>query len=505
MSKKNRLRLVSGNGSDRLLPSVAAPWVEFEIFNSSRKDHDCDFTIRRPRVEGELSIKDFKPETAKDLIQAIANTYKKTTMAFRWVSNAILHARGIREVRPSEIYRRPALIALADTLRDHFAVVQTGVVTQCFRNPLRMLVEICYENLRIAGDDEIALLFFMLAEAAGIPSRYVIALPASSKDKGWRAFVECQLDMTSNWMAFDFGAKEDWGYVPPGTKYRTQAEAGPPEGKTVGLGGYFDNSVKGQFVIPQQLIGSGRLDQSSYWRQPKLHPYWFDMLNAAIVQQKADFNDPFIVNRYYRRGNVDIAENFGPEVTGAIIAKAARIYSQKHRAVFQSIAQDATQAFGVNLVSLDIENRSKMIADLVRGIFPYAEETVGVEELTTPLRMFWFYCFYPGVQKYDCDDLTTCFMTVAEAAAIRTKIRLAGDPGKTIKYHVYPVVMLADGRETIMDASSPTPWGSEMDRGKNFKDFEPQNPATYEPTFEELSKKIKKVSPPVPSLFAAGY
>lgn len=484
-----------GSAGGNFLPSIVAPWVEFEIFNAVREDHIADYTINRPVIANVISIKSFEPQAAKQLIDIVANSYKKTSMVFRWVANAILHARGIREVRPAASYRTPALIALADAIRNHFAIIQTGRVDGGFRSPLRMLVEIAYADTRIASDAELALLLFMLAEAIGVPCKYVIA---DGQGSDWRAYVECQVNMDNSWMAFDFGSDE-WGVEPPGRKHKLTPDAGPPSNNTTkGLNRLFDNRIIGDLVVPQPLIGSKALEYSHYWKEPKIRPYWFNDLDVAIREMRPDMNVPFLVNRYYKTRNVDIAENFGPEVTGAIIAAATDIYKKNFGNLFLAMTRDASAAFGIDLMQLGEDQRAKLVGDLVRGVFPYAEETYGVEEITLPLRMWWFYCFYPGVQKYDCDDLTLCYMTMAESAGIDTKIRLAGDPGKRAKYHVYPVVNLASGHELVMDVSSPTPWGSEMERGSNFNDYRPRDPNTYVPTFERARRQNSSKN-------AAGY
>jgi len=285
-------------------------------------------------------------------------------------------------------------------------------------------------------------------------------------------------------MAFDFLAPR-WGLAPEGKKYAFTADGGP---KTVGrLIDFIDNQVYGDFVIPQELIGSYNLEASQFWSHPRYQPVWFWQLNKAIQKLPKDLNKGFLVNKYFDHATVNVAENFGPEKTGAIIAKVTKLYSNLYGRIFATVVRDAAAGQGVDFANLPPIRQAQYIADLVRTLFPYAEETVGVEEITIPLRMFWFYCYYPGVQKFDCDDLTTCFMVLAESCGLPTAVRLAGDSGKTDKYHVYPVYKGPDvNHPYVFDVSAPTPWGIEMNRGENFRDFDPNNASTYE---SELSIK----------------
>lgn len=471
---------VSSANDRAVLRMVSAPWVEFQLLTAEPSTILADATINRPQPANGLNFKHFTPATAGDLIMLYANQYKKTLMVFRWVANAILHSKGIRETRPTPAYRRPALEALADAIKKHFLVIQPGL-NSGLRNPLRLLVEIVYENNRACRDDEAALLFLMFAEAVGVPCKFVIV----KQDKGWRSYVECQLDVQSDWMAFDFLSGQ-WGVAPQGKKYAFTADGGP---STVGRSQEFiDNQVYGEFAIPRELIGSYNLSASRWWREPKIRPIWFAPLNKALQNQPTNFNDPFLVNKYFDHPRVNVAENFGPEMTGAIIAKAAQLQSQRYGRIFASIVRDAANAFNLDLYDLQGLRQGQLIADLIRTTMPYAEETVGVEELTDPKRMWWFYCFYPGVQKYDCDDLTTCWMTMAESIGLTTGVRLAGDAGKTDKYHVYPLYLGPDVKEPyVFDVSAPTPWGVEMNRGNNFRDYFPKDPATYEPV---LSRNV---------------
>lgn len=495
-----RQNFAEQNNQRGLFRDAAAPWVEFQIFTAEPKTIISDITINRPRVANSFSFKSYSPQTAGSLMSLYINQYKKIFMVFRWVANAILHAKGIRETRPAAGYRRPALIALADAIKSHFVQISPAADTG-FRNPMRLLVEMVYGNSRVARDDEASMLFVMLAEAVGIPCKLVLVQDSRF---GWRAFVECQLDMQNQWMPFDFLTGQ-WGVAPQGQRYAFTADGGKStvSGDQKPL---IDNSVVGDLVVPRALVGSYNLAASRYWKYPKIVPSWYPELNAAVQSLPKDIHDPFLANKYFDHQAVNIAENFGPEVTGAIIAKFSKIYSQRFGGIFRKIIEDAAQDAGIVLNLLEPIKRAQLIADLVRNVFPYAEETVGVEEITNPLRMFWFYCYYPGVQKYDCDDLTTCWMSIAEANNLATSVRLAGDaqdPSKN-KYHVYPVYLGAYFNNEMLanpfvyDVSAPTAWGVEMQRGDNYRDYTPSDPSTYEPVLNEQKSKQRAM----PSVWA---
>lgn len=487
---------IVGAGNNNLLRSVAAPWVEFQLLTGHPQLVKPDATINRPRSDNSLNMKDFEPQTGGELMTLYANRYKKSFMVFRWVACAVLHACGIRETRPSPSYRKPALIAIADTIKNHFVTIRPNVDSG-LRNPLRLLVETVYENSRACRDDEAALLFFMLAEAVGIPSKFVLVEDGSGV---WKAYVECQLDLASDWMAFDFNAGQ-WGRPIPGTKMYFSADGSATPTNSRALD-FVDDKVTGKFVIPEELIGSSDYSKSKFWNKPKITPSWYPAIDRAIKSLPKNINSGFLMNKYYDHPNTDVAENFGPDVTGAIIAKAANIYSTKYRNVFRAIVEDAADAFRVDVSTLMPRELAQMNADLVRSIFPYAEETVGVEEITIPLRMFWFHCYYPGVLKFDCDDLTLCWMTLAESSGLATSIRLAGDAGQGDyysgdKYHVYPTLIedwSSLDHRFVFDVSAPTPWGVEMNRGQNFRDYEPRNPESFEPVLKKVAKKGFKVA-----------
>ena len=123
----------------------------------------------------------------------------------------------------------------------------------------------------------------------------------------------------------------------------------------------------------------------------------------------------------------------------------------------------------------------------IRQAFPYCEETIGVEQVASPLKMLFIHAFHPYIQRYDCDDLTLLFMAFVESLGserivrdtigLKSMVRLAGNPGETdIKYHVYPVVKfdVVDRQFYVHDVSAPTDelyW--EMNHGGNKEDYIP--------------------------------
>lgn len=459
-------------------PAVAAPWVEMQIAHLP-PDFVGDVLLREdPLYLAGPGPRHFEPKVAGEMLADLANLYKKNCMVFRWVANAVLHNAGIRETRPAANYRYPALKALADSLAAHYEV-ETGPLSGEFKNPLRMLVETVYQGLNRVSDDEAALLFLMLGEAVGVPCRLVFR---GSQSQGWRVYAEAQMD-GETWFPFDFAGNK-WGSAPEGGRRLVFiADAGPGDTKQRPYGIAERNAV-GQPPVSGNVMGSGRTDWCVHWRSPSLRPLpeWFADLNQSVKALPPGFHDPFLSNKYFSHARTDVAENFGPERTGAIIAYMTRLYADRYGDLLRRIVRTGYREMGVPETA-DAMTRAHAIADMVRTVFPYAEETVGVEEITSPLRMWWFHAHYPGVQKFDCDDLTTNFMTLAEADGIPTGIRLAGDAGKSDKYHVYPFVIQPNGDRVIFDVSAPGKWGTEMSRGNNFVDYVPRMRDTYESHF----------------------
>jgi len=487
---------VAGRAAGKL-PLLMAPWVEYQIAKLPA-DFRGDILLRdNPLYLAEPRPRDFAPEVAGQMMADLCSIYKKSLMVFRWIANAILHANQIRETRPAPNYRTEALIKIANALSQHFEVdpeLQEGE----FRNPLRLVVETVYDGLAQVTDDEIALFFLMLAEAVGVPSRIVVQ---GGTRTGWRVYTECQIDDRS-WFPFDFVAPK-WGISPKGgTRHKFSADGGP-ESKSKRQYGIAARQAVGRPPVSEQVVGSGRTDWCAYWQQPKNHPEWFADLDAALKQLPENFHGGFLTNPYYEQAGISVAENFGPERTGAIIAYMTRLYSERYGDIFRRIVHSALQEAGVGPNS-PVLRVAEAIADLVRTVFPYAEETVGVEEITSPLRMWWFHCHYPGVQKFDCDDLTTCYMTLAESCGIPTGIRLAGDAGQRDKYHVYPFVVTNDGQHVVYDVSAPNRWGHEMSRGKNFVDYVPRERDTYESHFHRRPQRRTAAGYVPGGMFMAG-
>jgi len=469
------------------LRGVAAPWVELELLNIDER-FVPDITLR----DGELRLQQqqqlpgsFRPDVAGKMAVDMANLYKKTLMVFRWVASALLHNAGVRETRPALQYRQPAVLALARIVQGNYRIL-TGDQPGEWRNPLRVLVETVYQGLDTLSDDEATLFYLMLVEAMGIPTRFVIV----QQNGSYRAYAECQLDPDSNnWFPVDL-TSDQLGVAPKGTNrqhFQAHATKGVPKGRDYGRA----PKAIGRLPIRGHLVGSGRTQGSRFWDRPKIRPIpqWFEWLRKEAEHIPDDLHSPFLAKQHFPRAKGAVAENLGPYATGSIIAYMTALYAQRYGYIFRAIARDAVTAQTGGVWPTDPVQLAELLANTVRTIFAYAEETVGVEETATPLRMFLTHTYYPGVQKYDCDDLTACFMALAESCGLRTGVRLAGNPGETDKFHVYPFIMLQNGMRRIYDVSSPLPWGQEMDRGSNFQDFVPSQPQTYKIYLDEQRRR----------------
>jgi hypothetical protein len=159
----------------------------------------------------------------------------------------------------------------------------------------------------------------------------------------------------------------------------------------------------------------------------------------------------------------------------------------------------------MSAVEGDVESMKKVLSRLFyycRSVFPYSEETIGVEQVASPLKILFIHAFQPYIQRYDCDDLTLLFMAfveclgaepaVKEYIGLKSMVRLAGAPDSgDIKFHVFPVVKFdrVDSSEYTHDVSAPTDllyW--QMNHGGNKEDYVPTVQSTYIPVLSRLGR-----------------
>jgi len=539
------------------LGDVIRPWITLEAWervhprngrptaatpDSLQTQIQNDFTIRPPLRWNEDVTQPANVHDVVCLLVRATTFYKRHVMTFRRVASALLPPE--MGTRPGPEFRIPVVRRIAQALNEYDVQQMLGTG---YRTPLRILFETAYAGLQKLRPGERAMLFAMLTEAVGIPCAYLIEQRGAGD---LRMVVLCKVNpgdgsnpadlmvydpMTSKvapWQP-DASTTNRWLYlldedfnIPA-----NQVDAGSCVARTRDV-----TIVPGQIgQVPPQLLevmhGRG-LMAAPEWRKPAttlVSPEWYQRVIEA--NQNFDPNEihsPFLVNpsRIARGPGTWTAENLGPETTGGIIAFMARIYSTLYADIFRDLVQwvwstaDGQTWFSnlppfakayharmnrapVEEVIIDVANDGPaalgyVFGEWVRRALPYCEETIAVEEITGPLAALRLIAHYPGIQKFDCDDVSVFWMTGMESVVVTasqlaasrgqqavpqvmTAVRLAGDPPVGAdKYHVYPLISYS-GVTRVFDVSNPleVPLDDELEHGGNEETRWPQVPSTW--------------------------
>lgn len=500
-----------GRTASRARPSfrqLIAPWVELQALEAEEAFHD-DFRIGKGDREGSsLPDGEGDPVAWGRMLIDVAETYKSNCMVFHYVANAILSAFRVHETRPLTEYRSseglsgrvPALRAIARALFDEYDTLENDDAVR-FRSPLEVLVGTCYSNSRLTSmlaQDEMAVLFSLLAQSVGIPSWFVVDTDSRELT------VECDCGSipgrrgSSNTIGVFSPRQRRLDFMPARVEAPARIEFHGREEKTTGgsrrsvTGGYLlEPGRSGHFpTVLEGLVGTSDTGASRFWKAPQGAPSWYPALHQAYRQFDISLHRPFLIKPVLAMNQTVVARNYGPPVTGALIAYMVRIYTANFGRLFRRIVVDELAKKGLRYSNLSPLELANEIAIWVKDNFAYREEDHRVEAILSPLLRLRMHCFYPKVLRGDCDDLSVLTMTLQESCGIATAVRLAGDPIKPgtkpheiHQYHVYPLAVI-DGRAHVFDVSGFDLY-AEMPHGGNKVDFAPRDPGTFEGVFTQ--------------------
>lgn len=567
----SRVPVVGRRAAEPSFADLVRPWIAYEAWErvhprggrqqpikpgSLQEQIVSDLTIRPPlRWQGEAT----QPASAKDRACLLVRTsmfYKRHIMAFRRVASALLPHDG--GTRPGAEYRIPVIQRIAGALSRHYRVRQmpgTG-----YRTPLRILFETAHAGLRQLRPGEMAMMFLMLTEAAGIPCALLVDQDSLR--------VVCKVNPSDgtnprDLMVFDpeTGSISAWGSVPMVDPYIFELDEAfsPRDQFNQPFDGVLPAShyilaktcidrLQGVPVVPgvmgevppvlQDVMWGRGLVAAPEWQTPRttlVGPDWYHRLVQAMdTFDPNEMHAPFLMrpSQMAQGPGTWTAENFGPMITGGIIAFMARLYSRIYTDIFRDLVQWVWttapnqpwfSALPANVRAYHRKKGNAPVEDIifdftgngpsmlgwvfgewVRRALPYCEETIAVEEITGPLAALRLIAHYPGIQKFDCDDVSVFWMTCMEsvivsatqlvhnrggnAPVVMTAVRLAGDAPSPQdpdpdKYHVYPLLAVNGFNQNVVtfDVSNPldVPLNDELEHGGNAETRWPQVPATW--------------------------
>jgi hypothetical protein len=509
---------------------ILLPWVELELLDLDPKfnfDATTDITLS-PFVE----VRSWALDNYADFIAAISSLYKRMKPVFRTVANAICTYEldlgkypfpVAKHLRPFEQDKMRICNAIARFLDNYRRT--GGSDFGIFKSPLKLLVEMSYGLNNTFAADEIAILFDLLVEAMGIRTQFVLSQSPTGQRK---LDVACQ---TKTIETIDPQRNED-ANIENYTFYSFNSQKYIFSRSFNYIGNYktFDTlnveidpySLNIKEVVIRQLVskcvGTGNRNLTRTWNNGMLtneasRSNWFPLLEKA--RSNFEVNDyPYIASIFSRQKGVTIGHNYGPQATASIMAWTANsmtVYKDVFIAFLKEVVMQPNIAYEkpdlsdfMGAMNGCAKSMKKVLSRLfytIRQAFPYCEETIGVEQIASPLKMMLIHAFHPYIQRYDCDDLTLVFMAFVEALGaekvvrdtlgLKSMVRLAGNPGEyEIKYHVYPVIKFdrVDRDEYVHDVSAPTDelyW--QMNHGGNKEDYIPTVQSSYIPYIRQLS------------------
>lgn len=495
------------------LRQIIAPWVELQALEAGEAFHD-DFRIEKaPREHVEMGGEGDPVAWGRMLVD-VADTYKANCVVFNYAANAILSAFRVHETRPLTEYRSseglsgrvPALRAFARILFDTFDTLQDDDAVR-FRSPLEVLVGVVYSNSRLStqlAQDEMAVLFSLLAQSVGIPCWFVV----DSQTRELTVECDCgtipgRRDSAPTVGVFS-ARQRQLRFMPARVQSNSRLEFHQMKKTTGGRDGTTGYTVRpartGRFPAALEgLVGSGDTENSRYWRRPADAPSWYPALVEAYRHFDVAMHRPLMLKPVLSMNQTLVGRNLGPPVTGAIIAYMTRIYTSNFGKLFRRIVMDELAQKGLRYSSLSPLELANEIAVWVKDNFAYREEDHKVELLFSPLLRLRLHCFYPRALRGDCDDLSVLTMTLQESCGIATAVRLAGDPIKpgtppeeVHQYHVYPLAVIG-GRPHVFDVSGFDLY-SEMPHGGNKLDYAPRDPDTFMDVFARNQVNIRRLA-----------
>lgn len=394
-----------------LLAEVARPWVLYEVheqFNTGgrtagvvtdlQEQLAVDFTIR-PSLRRERGGVAPAEELACYLVH-LTRFYKQHVMAFRRVACALLDPFG--GTRPSPEQRFPNLQRIAEALAKQYDVyTPLEEVGLELRTPLRILVQTSFQHgegirshptrLKLRPTEK-ALMFCMLAEAAGIPCAYVFL--QTGVDPGYRVQVLSKLapgDPSTELNTLYDPISNVVQKVPPGGAARVAEQIGVPFTDAVTVPIPLRNedeeqmpsfaSFVGRYIIGLNCPVDGNLaplvhgtvppaiaqvQQGSLYDVPEWdlgavvrayekgaskgskrgRPYpmvdldWAkSLLNALSEYDPTKLIRPFMLNPIEEGARSWVTENLGPGTTGGIIAGMSRVFSLQYTELFTRLVQ----------------------------------------------------------------------------------------------------------------------------------------------------------------------
>lgn len=513
---------------------VLLPWVELELLDLSPSfNYDASVDINTsPFAE----VRAWSLDKYADFIASIAALYKRMKPVFRYVANAICTYEldngkypfpVAKHLRPFEQDKMRICNAIARFL-DQFGRLK-GNNFGIFKSPLKVLVEMAYKLNNRFADDEIAVLFNLLVEAMGIRTQFVLSQSPTGQRK---LDIACQTKTINmldpykeedsnleNYTFYNFSSgnrhvfSRSFNYIGNYRIFDTLNVTLRPENLNI-------REVEIRQLV-SRCVGSGNRNLTRSWNNGMLTKEaagsgWFRQLE--IARSSFESNDyPYIASIFSRQRGTVVGHNYGPQATASIMAWTANTmttYKDVFVQFIKEVVANPNLAFdksdlrdfmgAMNGCTKSMKRVLSRLFYYIRQAFPYCEETIGVEQVASPLKMLFIHAFHPYIQRYDCDDLTLFFMAFVESLGskrvvrdtmgLKSMVRLAGNPGEEdIKYHVYPVVtfdIVDKYDEYVHDVSAPTDelyW--QMNHGGNKEDFIPTVQSSYIPYIRSISSK----------------
>lgn len=541
INESQMLQMVRARAAAKPLQSICRPWMEYQVLEVPDVFKEDCRVPRRGEWEGERmgfsSVRvrpshPLAPDGDDDLSQwgnmlhAMVEVYKRHAICFRLVANAILHLAGIHETRPRTVFqseyekdftvhaedsmpvvaasgRRLAAEAIAVALHEAF-VVSTDDEAWTFRSPLNVLIHLAFHwpdgQKHPICADELAVLYSLLVQGVGIPTRLVL-----EPLRGQAALlVEANIGRSRNGQrpTAVFDARKSVLSVID----RPMLEPNwGSDSRTLVYGAIeMTRLPHPQFVIPtaeesarteyprliRHLVGRGEEghEASRYWARPTAAPPWyplFKQLEAHLRHQGDPDQIRLLAHPVVRGDQSVVGYNPGARTTAGYISALANLvredplYGRLVREISAAELSRLAKQPWAKLRGMDDEEKGLTLTRMIRRNHGYREETPLVEEKLTWKLQWRFQAFYPDVQRHDCDDLCTNGLTTMLAHGLDGLTRLAGSAGKTTKFHVFTMQRLPSsraGRLVYRDAATETvnEIFEPFDHGSNYEDFPPE-------------------------------
>lgn len=483
--------------------SLIGAWVEAELL-SLNKAYYADAS-KNTNISQFFNVRSSNINNyCKNLID-IGLIYKKISPIFRWVACSIISNKlGIKHLKP--IYKdKIAIIKELANFINTFPRYIPNNYGGIFKSPLKILIEVCYNNNYHFAYDELSILFALLCESMGIHTILII----NDNNKKVKIGVQAFSVYTDTESQSKRGKKDNY------YKYNVIDFSTNPYQITDydilnnNLIAEFDimnnininiHNVDIDLVTPFVGKGLAYRNFTNYWKDNQLcedvNLEWFkDLVKCRIDYLNSDFS---FLSTIERNDDKFLVYNKGAETTGAIIAllsnHIANNYSVIRNYIINNLINSEYRMYQAYSRLLYGDKSAiypilKALFYFTKDRFKYCEEMIGVEQIASPLNILYNDSFFRYILKYDCDDLALLFLTFAESINIKNKygeklftgiVRLAGnaDDENKQKFHVYPIIRI-DNQETVYDVSSGNYVGWEMNCGNNHLDFEIDNIENY--------------------------